>query len=214
MKLQVQDKISFRPPKLMRHALVVDYHPIVRKGVKDLLKEVFPALIIKDSPGNTDVLQEICARPWAFVLLEINLPGQNGIDIIKQATVQCPSVPIIVFSLYSETQYASRALRAGATAYLSKECQPKDVVLAVRSVLNGSPAKKRPEQRISKPHLSNRELQVLGLLVKGMSRKDISQTLSISQKTVNTYSSRLLDKLQVRNIIELVRYAIEERLVY
>jgi DNA-binding NarL/FixJ family response regulator len=212
MKLPVQDKLVSVRQKLMRKALVVDDHPIVRKGVKDLLT-AFPSLTIKDSPGHADVLQEICAYPWAFVVLEINLPRQNGLDIIKQATVRRSSVPIIVFSSYSETQYAARALRAGAIAYLSKDRPPKDLLHAVRSVLNASPVNKHPEQLISKPHLSNREVQVLGLLVKGMSRKDISQTLSISEKTVSTYRSRLFGKLQVRNDIELLRYAIEERLV-
>ena len=206
VKPQVQNK-------LLRQALVVDDHPIVRKGVKDLLKETFPSLTIKDSPGNTDLLQLICACRWAFVMLEINLPGHNGIEIIRQVAVRYPSVPIIVFSLYPEKQYATRALRAGAIAYLSKDRQPKDLVRTVRSVLNASPVKNRPEQRTSKPHLSNREAQVLSLLVKGMNRKEISQTLGINEKTVSTYRFRLFGKLQVRNTIELIRYAIEERLL-
>ncbi|HKY72559.1 MAG TPA: response regulator transcription factor [Nitrospira sp.] len=197
----------------MRQALVVDEHPIVRKGVKDLLKEAFPSLTIRDSSGNTDLLEGVRAYPWAFVILEINMPGLNGLDLIKQVTLRHPSVPIIVFSLYPEKQYASRALRAGATAYLSKDCQPKDLVRTVRSALKASPPKKRPEQRTIRPDLSNRELQVLNLLVKGMNRKEISKTLGIKERTVSTYRFRLFSKLEVRNTIELVRYAIEERLL-
>ena len=204
MKLLAQDK-------LLKQALVVDDHPIVRKGVKDLLKATFPFLVIRDSSGDTDLLEKLRARPWAFVMLEINVPAQNGIDIIKQIIAQHPSLPIIVFSDYPEKQYAARALRAGAIAYLSKGCQLKDLVGAVRLALK--PNKKRPEKRLFKPQLSDRETQVLSLLVKGMSRREISQILSINEKTVSTYRFRIFGKLQVRNTVELLRYAIEERLV-
>ena len=206
MKLQV-------PDKSVKQALVVDDHPILRNGVKDLLQTSFPFLIIKASPGSIDLLEIISRRPWAFVVLDINLPGQNGIDIIKQIRLRCPSVSIIVFSHYPEKQYATRSLRAGASAYISKESQPKELVRAVKSVLSASPSRRLPDQRALKPHLSNREVQVLSLLVKGMSRKEISEALCIDETTVSTYRFRLFTKLEVRNNIELLRYAMEERLL-
>lgn len=197
----------------MRQALVVDDHPIVREGVKDLLQRAFPSIEIKDSSGSDGVLTELCGHPWAFVVLDINLPGQNGIDIIKKAKTACPAIPIIVFSLYLERQYAARALRAGAVAYLSKDRSPRDLVDAVRTTLEGRPVKKPPEAIIAQPLLSDREVQVLGLFVRGMSRKEIASALTVSEKTISTYRARLLHKLDVRNDVELIRYAVEEGLV-
>jgi DNA-binding NarL/FixJ family response regulator len=197
----------------MKQALVVDDHPIVREGVRDLLQRAFPSLLIKDSPGSDGVLKEVCEYPWAFVVLDINLPGQNGLDIIKKAKSCCPGIPIIVFSLYPERQYAARALRAGAIAYLSKDRSPRDLIDVVTMALEGKPVKKPREAMVSQPVLSDREVQVLGLFVKGMSRKEISQALSISEKTISTYRARLFHKLGVRNVVELIRYAVEEGLV-
>ncbi|HKU53316.1 MAG TPA: response regulator transcription factor, partial [Nitrospira sp.] len=102
----------------MKQALVVDDHPIVRDSIKELLQRAFPSVTVMDSSGGNGLLEEVCGTPWVFVVLDINLPGQNGLDIIKQTKVRRPDIPIIVFSLYSERQYAARALRAGAVAYL------------------------------------------------------------------------------------------------
>ena len=202
-----------RDDKLVKHALIVDEHPIVRKGVKDLLQETFPFLAIKATTGNGDVVELISRRRWSFVLLDINLPGQNGIDVIKQVKVKEPFLPIVVFSNYPERQYADRSIRAGASAYISKQSEPKDLVRTVKSVLCIRGRSKFPPMRLSKPTLSNRELQVLNLLVKGMSRKAISEMLGIDHKTVGTYRLRLFAKLQVRNNMELLRYALDERLL-
>jgi DNA-binding NarL/FixJ family response regulator len=197
----------------MKQALVVDDHPIVRDGIKELLQRAFPSVVIKDSSGTDGVVQEICAHPWAFVVLDINLPGQNGLDIIKKTKARQPDIPIIVFSLYSERQYAARALRAGAVAYLSKERPPRDLIETVKTALEGGPIKKPREVLVSQPVLSDREVQVLSLFVRGMSRKEISQELNINEKTVSTYRARLLHKLDVKNLVELIRYAVEEGLV-
>ena len=105
--------------------LVVDGQPVVRDGIKELLQRAFPSVAIKDSAGEDGLLEEVCGYPWAFVVLDINLPGQNGLDIIKKTKVRRPEIPIIVFSLYSERQYAARALRAGAVAYLFERTPPR-----------------------------------------------------------------------------------------
>lgn len=146
-------------------------------------------------------------------MLDINLPGQNGIDIIKKTRVSCPDIPIVVFSLFSERQYAARALRAGAIAYLSKDRSPRELVDAVTVALEGGTVKKPREAIDSQPVLSDREVRVLTLFVKGMSRKEISTALGINEKTVSTYRARLLHKLDCRNLVELIRYAVEEGLV-
>jgi DNA-binding NarL/FixJ family response regulator len=197
----------------MKQALVVDDHPIVRDGIKELLQRAFPSVTIKDSSGDDGLLEEVCGYPWSFVVLDINLPGQNGLDIIKKTKVRRPEIPIIVFSLYSERQYAARALRAGAVAYLSKERPPRDLIDMVKTTLEGGAVKKPRELMVSQPLLSDREVQVLALFVRGLSRKEISKELNINEKTVSTYRARLLHKLGVRNLVELIRYAVEEGLV-
>lgn len=195
----------------MKQALVVDDHPIVRDRVKDLLQKAFPSISVTASSGEDGVLQYICENEWAFVVLDVNLPGQNGIDIIKKAKTCCPNVPIVVFSLFSQEQYAARALRAGAVAYISKDRSPHDLLDAVKMTLQGGPVKK-PGETLSQPSLSDREIQILNLFAKGMSRKEISEALDINGKTVSTYKARLLHKLGLRNLVDLVHYAEEERL--
>jgi len=108
----------------MQQGLVIDDHPIVREGLKDLLQKAVPALSITTSPGTEGVLEEVCGRHWAFIVLDLNLPRFHGLDIVKQAKSHCPKTPILVFSLYAEEQYADRALRAGAVAYISKDRPP------------------------------------------------------------------------------------------
>lgn len=193
-----------------KQALVVDDHPIVRHAIKDLLGKSFPTLEIRTSSGHGDVLEQVCGTRWAFVVLDINLPGVNGLDIIKQAKVRQSRSPIIVYSLYSEAQYAGRALRAGATAYLSKDRSPMELVKLITEVLRGKTIEK---PMVEKPVLSDREMQILTRLAKGMKRTVIAADLGINAKTVSTYQSRLLYKLELRNVVELVRYAVEEGLV-
>jgi DNA-binding NarL/FixJ family response regulator len=191
----------------MKQALVVDDHPLVCQGVKELLQTHFPFLSVKTSAGGQDVLQELCGTPWAFVVLDVSLPDQCGFKLLKQIKVSCPKIPIIVFSAHSERQYAARALRAGAIAYFSKERSPGDLVELVRKILIGTHIKRS----VIKPLiLSPRERQVLALLAKGMRRAEISQHLEISEKTVSAHQANLLLKLDLRNVVELVRYAIEE----
>ena len=196
----------------MKQALVVDDHPIVCEGVRELLQSAFPSIAVKASSGHNGVLEEVCGRPWAFVVLDIGLPGHNGIEIIKHAKACSPTIPIVVFSVFSEDQYAARALRAGASAYLSKDRSPLDLVNAVKMALEGKPTR-TPGEAMVQPVLSDREIQVLNLFAKGMSRKDIAQALKIDGKTVSTYKARLQHKLGLRNLVDLFRYAEEQGLV-
>ena len=192
-----------------QQALVVDDHPIIRDSIKQLLVRAFPSLHIRDSSGTDGILEEICSYPWAFVTLDINLPGRNGLHIIRELQGCCARVPIIVFSLYSEEQYAPRALRAGAAAYLSKERSPLELVEVVRSVLRGE---KKPQSHAA-PMLSNRESEVLTLLGKGMNRQQIAHELGINEKTVSTYRARLLHKMNARTTVNLLRFAADEGLL-
>ena len=192
-------------------ALLVDAHPIVRKAVKQVLQTAFPLICVKESSGGNDVVGQICGYPWALVIMDIHLPGQNGIEIIKKAKASCPMTPIIVFGTYSERQYAARAFRAGAIAYLSKDRSLDDFINTVRTAFDRRQPQKRREATGSESMvLSDREVQVLKLFVKGLSRREIARELKIKERTVSTYKTQIIEKLDLRNFAELIHYAIEE----
>jgi len=193
-----------------KQALVVDDHPIIRESLKHLLQETFSSLLIRDSAGTEDVLEEICSYPWTFVTLAVNLPGQNGLNIVRKVQGCCPHTPIVVFSLFPEDQYTSRALRAGAAAYVSKARSASELVEVIKSVLRGE---KKSGEPITQVVLSTREIEVLRLLAKGLDREEIAKVLGINEKTVSTYRTRLLQKLDARTTVDLVRYALDEGLL-
>jgi two-component system, NarL family, invasion response regulator UvrY len=191
-----------------KQALIVDDHPVIRESLKQVLQQTFPPLLIRDSPGTEDVLEEIC--PWTFVTLDINMPGENGLNIVRKVQGCCPHTPIVVFSLFPEDQYTSRALRAGAAAYVSKTRSVLELVQVIKSVLRGE---KKSGEPITQFALSTRETEVLRLLAKGLDREEIATSLGIHEKTVSTYRTRLLQKLGARTTVDLVRYALEEGLL-
>ena len=196
---------------MMAQALFVDAHPIVRKAVKQVLQTAFPFLAVKESSGGNDVVREICGYSWALVIVDINLPGQNGIDIIKKAKASCQNTPIMVFGSYSERRYAARSFRAGAIAYVSKDCSIDHFINTVGRLLERRQPKMRREATgYESTILSDREAQVLRLFAKGLSRREIARDLKIKERTVSTYKTKLIEKLDLRNFAELIRYAIEE----
>jgi DNA-binding NarL/FixJ family response regulator len=194
----------------MKQALVVDDHPVVRDSLKEFLEKTFPMLQVQTSSGHGNVVEEICGKRWVFVVLDINLPNVHGLDIVKQAKTRQPETPIIVFSLHAESHYAARALRAGAVAYFSKDRSPTALVGLVKQLLDGKKVRTSITER---PALSDREMQILTLIGRGMKRSAIALELGINEKTVSTYQGRLLQKLELRNVVELVRYAVEEGLI-
>lgn len=193
-----------------KQALLVDDHPIIRESLKQLLQKTFPSILIRESTGTDSALEEICSYPWTFVILDINLPSQNGLRIIRKIQTCCPQIPIIVFSLFSENQYRLRALRAGAVDYVSKEGSPLKLVDVIKSVLR---RKTKASENIIRIVLSPRETEILTLLAKGMNRQEIAQALTINEKTVSTYKARLLQKLDARTTVDLLRLAAEEGLL-
>jgi DNA-binding NarL/FixJ family response regulator len=154
----------------MRQALVVDDHPVVRDSIKDLLEKSFPALQVKTSSGDDGVLEQVCGTPWAFIVLDLKLPTHNGLEIIKEAKRRQRDSPIIVFSLYSQAQYAGRALRAGAVAYVSKDQPPLEIVKLANDILDG---KKIQSPVVTRPILSDREMEILTGLGRGMKRTEL-----------------------------------------
>src|SRR5215216_3463018 len=194
----------------MTEALIIDDHSIVRRGLADLLHESFPDIKVRESQGGATLVNEICWHPWSFVILDMNMPGLDGLDVLKKVRATRAHVSIIVFSLYSEKHYAARALQAGARAYISKDPAPEELVDAVKAIVTGQVPSFVP---FSRPLLSNRELQVLSLITKGLRGKDIAHHLDIHEKTVSTYRARLLHKLGLRSIVDLIQYGAKEGFV-
>lgn len=207
--------------------LLVDDHAVVRRGLRELLGEEFPSAEFGEAASGPEALAQIARRPWGLVILDLSLPGRDGLEILKEALALRPGVPIMILSVHGEDQYAIRALRAGASGYVTKETAPEDLTAAVRKVLQGGKyvSPKLAEQmasalaprdgstRLLHEGLSDRELQVLRMLAVGKSVKEIGAELALSEKTISTYRTRIIGKMHMRSNAELMRYALRAGLV-
>ncbi len=204
--------------------LLVDDHAIVRVGLKQMLGDSFERLEVMEAGTGQEAIQKIQDSAWDLVVLDINLPDTNGLDVLKRLKALRPSLPIVVLSFHPEEQYALRALRSGAAAYVTKDSAPQELATAVKTVLAGrqyvtpSLAERLetvPVQAPGKPlHalLSDRELEVLSMIGSGKSVTEIAAGLDLSVKTVSTYRMRLLSKLQLKTTSALIRYALTHQL--
>jgi two-component system, NarL family, invasion response regulator UvrY len=205
--------------------LLVDDHAVVRKGLKQILADELSRPVFGEAADAEETLAKVKKENWDILILDINLPGKSGLDILSNLKKLRPALPILYLSVNAEDQYAVRVLRSGAAGYLAKESAPEELVTAVKKVLAGgkylSPlvAEKIatglvPETE-KQPHesLSDREFQVLRLVGAGKTLTEIARLLSLSLPTVSTYRLRILEKMKMENNAELMRYAIERQLV-
>jgi two-component system, NarL family, invasion response regulator UvrY len=205
--------------------LLVDDHAIVRQGVKQLLLDKGIATDVSEAETGAEALAQIDRAFWDIVLLDISLPDMNGIEVLKRLRRKAPRVPILMFSMYREDQYAVRALKAGAAGYLSKTSNATEMIGAVRQVAAG---RKYVSVQMAEaladyvsldgdqlPHerLSDREYQTLCMLGSGKRLTDIAVALSLSVKTVSVYRSRLLEKMGLSNNAELTYYVMSNNLI-
>lgn len=208
----------------MIKVLVADDHPVVREGLKRVIEKDSGMLVAAEAGTSQEVLDRLAAKRPDVVLLDINMPGRGGLEILQQIKTHYPSLPVLVISMYPEDQYATRVLRAGAAGYLTKESAPSQLVKAIRKVVGGgkyvSPtlAEKLAidlgsEAQFPHESLSDREYQVLCLLASGKTVSEIADELSLSIKTISTYRTRILEKMDLRNNVELARYALKHGLV-
>jgi len=204
--------------------IIVDDHPIVRRGLKETLLAEPGITVVAEAARSEEVLAVMAAHPCDLVLLDLSLPGRGGLDVIKDVLGEFPSVRVLIVSTHDESQYAVRAIRAGASGYLPKSSAPEELVKAVRAIVTSGRYISESvasalldfaqDGREGSPHqrLSDREHEVLRLLTAGRTVSDIAGELSLSVKTVSTYRSRLVQKLGLRTTADLVRYAIENKL--
>lgn len=209
----------------MMRILIADDHAVVREGVKRILTTVDESIVVGEAGSGQELLAKATAGMWDVVMLDISMPGRNGLDVLRQLKSMCPLLPVLVFSMHPENQYAVRAFKAGAAGYLTKESIPEELVTAIRKVIQGrryvSPAlaEHLVDAVTHSPNaplhtsLSDRELQVLCLLASGKTVTEIAAELSLSVKTVSTHRSRMLEKMHMKTNAELIHYAIWHRLV-
>ncbi len=204
--------------------LIADDHAVVRKGIKQILAET-PDIVVADEAGNgEEIWAKIAKNSYDMLLLDISMPGKDGLEILKELKRQRPSLAVLMLSMFPEEQYAVRALKSGASGYLTKDSAPDELIAAIRKVNSGGKyvsaflAEKLADRVGAKfetsPHerLSDREFQVLCMIASGKTVKQIGEELSLSIKTVSTYRMRLLEKMEMKNNSELTRYALENKL--
>ncbi len=205
--------------------LIVDDHALVRKGLLQILLEEFPLAEVREIADGNDVIAEVMKHQWDIILLDISLQGKNSIEILKQIRSSGIITPVLMVSMYPEELYAARALKAGASGFINKESANEELLLAVHKVLTGhryisTSISYKPADRVgenwkksTRQFLSDREIQVLQLIARGDSVKEIASLLSISPATVATYRVRVLGKLGLKSNVELTRYAIHNNLI-
>ena len=205
--------------------LIIDDHVIVRRGMSSLLQEHFKGVQIGEAEDAKTGLAAVMKQPWDLAMVDINMPGRNGLELIQELKLAKPALPVLVVSSHLEKDYALRALKSGAAGYVSKQSAADVLVTAVQRVLSGrryiSPALAEQlagalageSAGTSHEALSNRELQVLRLIALGKSIKEISAELALSAKTVATYRSRIAEKMGLCSNVELTRYAMQHGLV-
>jgi len=209
----------------MIRIVIADDHTIVREGLKQLLLANDQFAVVGEATNGHEVMQRARELDFDVLLLDMSMPGKSGMELIKQVKSEKPKLRVLVLSMHEEQQYAVRAIKAGASGYLTKDSASTQLVAALRKVAGGGafisaevaeqlalgamPASDRP------PHttLSDREYQVFQLLVAGNAVGDIAEQLNLSIKTISTHKARLLQKMGMSNQMELVRYAISHRLI-
>ena len=209
----------------MIRVFIADDHGIVRKGMKQILSRTPDIEVAGEASTGQEALEKIWANNFDVVILDISLPGRNGLEILKQIKSQQPKLPVLILSMYPEDQYAVRVLKAGAAGYLTKESDKSELIEAIRRIAQGKKyitpelaerladelkpgADKAPHDR-----LSDREYHLLCLIAKGKNTKEIAAELSLSIKTIGTHRASLLDKMEMKSNAELTHYAIQHKLV-
>ena len=207
----------------MIRILVVDDHAVVRRGLRQILADE-PDVEVYEATDTHEAMGLARARALDLVVLDLDLPGKNGLDLLKELKEERPRLPVLILSIHTEDQFALRTLKAGASGFLSKDAAPEDLVTAVRKILRGGKyvservAEKllsrlaEPADAAAHDSLSDREFQILRLFGAGKTVREIAEDLSLSVPTISTYRARVLEKLGMKTTAELVRYAILNRL--
>lgn len=208
----------------MIRVLIADDHPLARRGLRDIFEDEADITIGAEAENGQEVLKAVREGRWDVLVLDLSMPGLSGLDLLKQLKSEKPGLPVLVVTMHPEKQYAVRALRAGASGYLTKGSPPEELIAAVRKLAAGGKYASstltetlvrridEPEDKMPHETLSDREFQVLCMVASGMTVSEIAHKLSLSVNTISTYRSRILDKMSMQNNAQLTRYAVDNQL--
>ncbi|QPD02445.1 MAG: Response regulator, LuxR family [Candidatus Nitrospira kreftii] len=206
----------------MLNILIAEDYPLFRLGVKELLTDGLEAVKVGECDNAHDLFELVRRKKWDALILDITIPGTTGTEALKHVKKACPTLPVIVLTMYPEDQYAVRMFKAGADAYLTKASAPEELVKAVKKVLAGGQYVSQSfseklvrlvfQQTDRLPHeiLSDREYEVMRLLASGKTVSEIADSLHLGTTTISTYRARILEKLNLKNNAELMRYAVQQ----
>ena len=209
----------------MIRIVLADDHTIMREGLKRIFDDVAEIEVVGEAVDGFETLARVRQGGFDLLLLDLSMPGRSGIELIRQISDEAPKLPMLVLSMHEEEQYAVRAIRAGASGYLTKESAGTQLISAVRKVASGRPYISAEvaeqlamdampaHQTLSHKQLSDREFEVFTLLVSGKSVSEIAVHLHLSAKTVSTHKARILQKMGVLSLAELVQYAVSHHLL-
>lgn len=206
--------------------LVADDHSIVRKGIIKSITSNFQNVVTGEASNGTEVLHLVNNERWDLIILDISMPGRSGLEVLKDIKTNYPKTPVIIFSMYPEDQFAIRSIKAGASAYLSKDITSLELEKAITAILRGElfitptiaslltdELQNKNNNKAVHETLSDREFQVFLLISKGKSVSDIAGELNLSVKTISVYRSIILKKMNLKNNSEMMYYAFKNNLV-
>ena len=206
--------------------IIADDHTIVRRGIKQILASTPDMAVVDEANDSRELFDKLKTNSIDLIILDISMPGRNGIEIIPTLRTNYPELPILILSMHPEEEFAVESIRRGASGYVTKDSAPEELITAVRKIHQGrkyvSPSlaeilaseldldsiEKRPHE-----HLSDRELQVMKLIAKGRTLSDISKSLELSTKTISTYRANILKKMKMKSNADLTMYAVKSDLL-
>ena len=209
----------------MIRIVIADDHTLMREGLKRIFEGNDEITVVGEAIDGFSVISQVRKGGFYMLLLDLSMPGRSGIDLIRQIRTEAPKLPILVLTMYEEEQYAVRSIRAGAQGYLTKESAGDQLVNAIKKVASGRPyismevaeqlalGIMTPEKEMPHTQLSDREFEVFNLLASGKSITDIGAQLHLSVKTVSTHKSRILTKMGMHSLAEIVQYAVTQNLL-
>jgi len=209
----------------MLNILIVDDHPIVRIGIREIVSTIPGNISIDEAGDGKETIEKVWNHNYDIILLDISMPGRNGLEILKEIKSIKPHLKVLILSFHPEDQLAVRAIQAGADGYMTKSCIPDDLVTAMKQIIKGE--KYITTSLASRlacyfeagyetlPHeaLSDREFEVMAMSAMGKTVKKIAVELNLSEKTISTYRSRVLNKMNMDSIAHLIQYSIKNKLI-